>query len=392
MVAHSFAKALLLTTLPVLSIAHGSPSKVCKAPVTITLTKTVDYSDPSDIPQHSYQSGGYVSNPHPVAKEHKSCFDRSKTEDVYYTPYPVETSSTVHVTESCTKTAHSESPTHGYFNASSSAIPYPSAMPKTNMTIGNFTKPPCIPTIELDGVAENVFNAKDQPFSIKITNCSPFSSKAPSIMSNFKQISGLQVTDGSIAVPAGAIADEYVVLSLFALDTNGYPIIKSWELHFGSVAMPVLILNPDDTPAAGVKVEANATIYPGLTATCTTDAAGKCSFQCLPGTTISLVARKDDNSIAVDGLAPSTVEISLKLLPFVAPASGSSFGSGLTGWTGGSLQQSVKVKRDTTLVVNTNGQFDLQSASSSFPASETTKKAYIKYRFITSEVPGGYFG
>ena len=146
--------------------------------------------------------------------------------------------------------------------------------------------------------------------------------------------------------------------------------------------------------AEGVHVEANATVYPGLTGSCTTDASGKCTIENLPGTTIGLVVRKDDNSIAVNGLAPTTVQVTLKLLPFVTPKPGASFDidNGTAGWTGGTLQQSLKIKRDTTLVVNTNGQYTLQSASNSFPASEGTKTAYIKYRFITSEVPGGYFG
>ncbi|KAF2275411.1 uncharacterized protein EI97DRAFT_459320 [Westerdykella ornata] len=251
--------------------------------------------------------------------------------------------------------------------------------------------PPCIPEIELDGVTPYGYNKKNTPFTVKITSCSKFQVNQTTAFANFKAISGMTVSADSISFTG--FPDDYCLLSMFALDTNGYPIIQSWELHFGSVDMPVLILNPDDTPAQGVHVEANATIYPGLTSTCTTDAAGKCTIGNLPGTTISLVARKDDGSIAVNGLAPTTVQVRLKLLPFVSPKPGSSFetGNGTAGWTGGELRQSLKIKRDTTLVVNTNRQYTLQTASNSFPASGSIKKAYIKYRFITSEVPGGYF-
>ena len=65
-------------------------------------------------------------------------------------------------------------------------------------------------------------------------------------------------------------SDDYCLLPIFALDTNGFPIIKFWELHFGTVNKPVLIFNPDNSPVKGVYAEANATVYPGLTSNCTT--------------------------------------------------------------------------------------------------------------------------
>jgi len=86
-------------------------------------------------------------------------------------------------------------------------------------------------------------------------------------------------------------SDDYCLLPIFALDTNGFPIIKFWELHFGTVNKPVLIFNPDNSPVKGVYAEANATVYPGLTSNCTTDTSGKCMIEKLPGTTIGLVAR-----------------------------------------------------------------------------------------------------
>jgi hypothetical protein len=56
----------------------------------------------------------------------------------------------------------------------------------------------------------------------------------------------------------------------------------------------------DNTPAGGVHVEANAT--------------SKCTLDNLLGNTIVLVARWDDNAIAVNDHAQNTVEVTLKLL------------------------------------------------------------------------------
>ena len=158
--------------------------------------------------------------------------------------------------------------------------------------------------------------------------------------------------------------------------------------------MPILVLGPDSQPVSGVLVYANATIYPGLSQECTTDASGQCKLVNLPSTTIGLVARTGSNSIAVDGVAATTGQVTLKLLPFTKPNGDSTFdtNNGTSGWTKGTITQSLKLKRDTTLTIGTNGQFDLQSASNSFNVHLFTKTAYIKYKFITSEVPGGFFG
>lgn len=158
--------------------------------------------------------------------------------------------------------------------------------------------------------------------------------------------------------------------------------------------MPILVLGPDSQPTSGVRVYANATEYPGVSQECITDASGQCSLTNLPPTTIGLVARTDDNSIAVNGLASTTSQVTLRLTPFTEPNGDSSFdvNNGTSGWTEGTLSQSLKIKRDTTLTLSTNGAYDLQSASGSFKVHPFIKTAYIKYKFITSEVPGGFFG
>lgn len=187
--------------------------------------------------------------------------------------------------------------------------------------------------------------------------------------------------------------DDYVLLSIIALDTSGTPILKSYQLHFGNINMPILVLGPDGQPASNILVLGNATIYPGISQTCITDSTGKCILENLTSTTIGLVARAADNSIAVNGLAAGSSQVTLKLMPFILPQPGASFdiSNGTSGWTGGTVT-SLNVKRDTVLVVSTNGQFDLQTAHNSFPVHPFTKQAYIKYKFVTEEVPGGYFG
>jgi CubicO group peptidase (beta-lactamase class C family) len=222
--------------------------------------------------------------------------------------------------------------------------------------------------------------------------CSQFDVHNTTAVANFAEIDGIVITATGILIPAGFTVD-YVLLSVFALDVTGAPIIKSFELHFGTIDMPVLVLDPAGQPAAGVAVTANATAFPGVGESCTTDATGKCTLTDLSATTIGLVARTADNAIGVNGLAATTSLVTIQLIPFLPPTNSSSFdvANGTSGWTGG-ITQSMKIKRDTTLVVATNGQFDLQTAGDSFPVHPFTKTVFVKYKFITSEVPGGFFG
>lgn len=205
-------------------------------------------------------------------------------------------------------------------------------------------------------------------------------------------LTDLSITPDSISFTG--LADEYVLLSIFAMDSIGNPLIDSYELHFGAIDMPVRVLGPDGLGAGNVLVSANATIYPGLGQSCVTDASGLCYLTNLPSTTIGLVARIDDNSIAVNGLAATTSQVTLQLMSFEAPSGNVTLDvdDGLSGWTGGAVSQSLRIKRDTTLTVATNGQPDLQIASGSFPVHASSKTAYIRYKFVTAEVPGGYFG
>ncbi|KAJ9656217.1 hypothetical protein H2201_008608 [Coniosporium apollinis] len=258
-------------------------------------------------------------------------------------------------------------------------------------TIVPSSSPTCLPSLLPVGVSEDRFNRKNTDFSFEIS-CSELDIKNVTAFANYQVVEGITVT--SKAISFAGFTDDYVLLTLLALDVTGTPFFKSYQLLFGSIDMPVLVLGPDGQPAANVFVQANATIYPGVGQSGYTDASGKYTFQNLISTTVSLVAKTADNSIAVDGLAASAGQVTMKLMPFASAKDGETFDvdNGLTGWKGGVTSQTAKVKRDLTLVVSTNGQSGLQTAGHSFLVHPFTKTAYIKYKFVTSEVPGGYFG
>jgi hypothetical protein len=251
--------------------------------------------------------------------------------------------------------------------------------------------PSCQPSFILKGVSETDFNLKGAPFSLALS-CGQLDVNKFQVLLNFANFTSLTATAAGISITG--IQDDYALLSVFALDTFGTPIVNSFQLLFGNINMPVQVLGPDGSPTSNALVVANASIYPGVGHACTTDAKGGCTFQNLISTTIGLVAHTDNNSIAVNGLAATAGLVTLKLMPYVDPKANATFdvANGTTGWDGVGTPGTINAKRDTTLVVSTNHQFNLQSAGNSFPVHPFTKKAYIKYKFVTAEVPGGFFG
>jgi hypothetical protein len=178
------------------------------------------------------------------------------------------------------------------------------------------------------------------------------------------------------------------------MDTSGNAILQSFQLLFGNIDMPVIVLDENNAPVSGVTVFANATTYPGVGQVGTTDINGLVTFTNLVSTTIGLTARTSDNSIAVNGVAASLNTVTLNLLPF-APASNTTdfaISNGTTGWTGGFNEVLAVTKRDTVLAVSTNGQYNIQYANSQPKVYPFTNTVYIKYQFQTDEIPGGYFG
>ncbi|KAM5349197.1 hypothetical protein ACJ41O_009020 [Fusarium nematophilum] len=201
----------------------------------------------------------------------------------------------------------------------------------TGLVSTNTTVPSsgCKPDFVLDGVQEGVFN-KPGPFPVKIT-CGPLTEDNHTAFANWNVIEGLQASSTELHIPAPG--EGQVLLSLFAVTENGNPIAESLDLVFGLKEMPVLVLDPSGQPAANAWVKADGTTFPGVSQIGHTGDDGKIVLKNLPETTIGLLARTPGNELGINGTAQGT-----------------------------------------------------------FNVKEGARKAFIKYQFITEEVPGGYFG
>lgn len=257
-------------------------------------------------------------------------------------------------------------------------------------------------------------------------SCGTLDTANYTVYSTWGVVPGTTASSTSISIPG--FASGYVFLSIITYDSWGDPLVKSFQLLFGSATMAVLVLDPAGLPASGVPVFCNATTYVGIGATGITDSAGKVTFSNVPSTTIGFLAKTSTNQVSVGGVAGGSItSITLNLLPLSSPvpgASGWNVDNGTAGWTGGTVQNvdpnfkrelasqfkrdiaptyprivdstfdidTYLYKRDTSLVVYTNNSPNLQMAFKTFAVDPGTSTVYARYKFQTDEVPGGYFG
>ena len=234
------------------------------------------------------------------------------------------------------------------------------------------------------------------------------------VYANGQQLESSSYTVSSIGIQLpGYIESSFTPLALMALDSNGYPFISTFPLLFGCNTLKVTLNDANGSPVANVPVEANTTQFDRFTQTLLTDESGQASFTNLPATTIGLLARTPDNQIAVAGIASELGFVTMQLIPFNQPSDEDNFdfSNGSDGWTGGTIISHVAKRHvasrrayearnrlakrtdlDLDLEVGTNGQFDLQTASATFKTYPFTKTVFLKFKFQTNEIPGGYFG
>ncbi|CAF2815780.1 unnamed protein product [Rotaria sp. Silwood2] len=183
----------------------------------------------------------------------------------------------------------------------------------------------------------------------------------------------VNTTHTNDSITLSGFSDGATFLSLFALDTYGLPIFTSFQLYFGSISMPVHVSFANGSAAVGVIVNLNITDDPRVSQSGVTNDHGMVIFDHVPPLTISIFAHTKDNQIGLAGVAPSNSQINLTLIPF------------------NEEKKVNKLENREYLQVTTLGQ-TLQTISRTFMTGSNASEAYVEYQFITSEVPGGYFG
>ncbi|KAL2120821.1 hypothetical protein VTJ04DRAFT_4848 [Mycothermus thermophilus] len=274
-----------------------------------------------------------------------------------------------------------------------------STVSSVSSTASATPSPTCAPLFSLEGVSEDSFNPALTPFSLTLAcgildtaNYTVFSNDESTNSPFGKLVEGTTANENSITIPG--FNPGKVSITVAAFDTAGTPILQSFSLLFGSISMPVRVLDENGVPVSGVVVRADATVYPGIAQNGTTDSNGLVTFTSLAATTIGLFTQTSDNKIGVSGVAATSQTVTIRLIPFLPASNTTDFNvdNGITGWTGGRIQDLKLKKRAPGLVVSTDSTYSLQMAHAEPRIYPFTKSVYIKYKFLTYEVPGGYFG
>ena len=299
--------------------------------------------------------------------------------------------------------------------------------------------------VTLSGVSETNFNPTNNTILLGISG-STFNTD-PTTVKLF--LNGFQLPDTSVQVTptlvtvAAQFFDDKNELTFFGYDADGKIVHKAATLWAGVFTLNVSIKDENNQPANGASVTARLGDDKQVKTTLTS-LNGSVAFPNLPNRTIILEASATGNRIASVATNGAAFFEELKLKGFNAPSNidNNDLSQGTAGWQIGtapvqiiphdegtfvpleepsfsaqsassSSQPQSRAERaaqfatnapnsttsgstalpqpDQDLVLNTSGEGP-ESISRTFQIEEGIQEIKVRYKFVTSEVPGGYFG
>lgn len=294
--------------------------------------------------------------------------------------------------------------------------------------------------LRLDGVSPKNFNPVAAPLAFTLTGEEFFDDPAEVVLT----VNGQRVAPGQLTMEphrisvTSALVDGRNEIHFEGVDTIGRPLYHDATIWTGTNTLRV-----DVVDAAGSLVTDEVNVRVSLTddqnvyaeAETTT---GRVTFTNVPSRTVLVRATASGNRLGIAGLHAGQGAIRVKLLGFAAPSpiDNNDFSQGTAGWDIGNapvtivpheegfpahlisfspqlattpdrqrpaapLMEPANVvttpartaasAEDNDLVLSTRGDGE-QAISRSFVVKPGSTTVRIRYRFITSEVPGGYFG
>ena len=290
----------------------------------------------------------------------------------------------------------------------------------------------------LEGAGEHGFYAAGAPVTLRLS-C-PTLLIGPDSVAVYDNglpvpYESLSLTDSSITLAAGLGSGRHELL-LLAQDVFGYTIHATFVVWAGQYSVPVLVVGEDGVPVAGVPVVAKLSDDPSVVANLTTDAGGRGTFVNLPNRSYNIVAQAAGNRFATQptSVFDGTAVLRLRGFKPASPVDNNDFSLGTDGWdigtapvhivshvedsaafsaalasapertpeasaaAGAYLQSAAASSAEfsvladnSDLALNTRGEGQ-QSISRTFQVEAGINSVAVRYRFITSEVPGGWFG
>jgi hypothetical protein len=306
--------------------------------------------------------------------------------------------------------------------------------------------------VSLAGVSETAFNALNSTVRFEVAGATLSTNpESVTVLRNEQNIpaSSIQITANAVSL-TNVLVEGRNNLILVATDSQGQMVYREVTLWAGNNTLRVVVLNESNQLVTGAVVTAKLGDDQRITATATT-VNGQVTFTNFPDRTIILDAAASGNrfaTVATNGGA-GTAQVKLKGLSAPSSVNNNDISLGTAGWEIGSApvnviphdegstgtaqslyadkstqaatdldpdvlraerqeksrvqeqqQQTPVQSTDPTataagaanqdLQLNTSGEGP-ETMSRTFQTQPGTKNVKVRYRFITSEIPGGYF-
>lgn len=264
--------------------------------------------------------------------------------------------------------------------------------------------------IKVEGIYEYSFNPRVNSISFSITG-STFNTDPDSvtILLNNKVVGAdiISVDSNKISF-SSSFPEGKNELAFYGSDIDGKLLYKELVFWAGSNSIEVFISDTSGMPVTIGSITATLGDDSNVSSTANfTD--GRVIFNNLPDRTVLIEAFGENNFYGWQAVTGSSGSLSL-VLEGLRPASSidnNQFIAGLDGWntlgdtativphveavTAPSFRSAAVNDLDFDLVLRTLGA-GKQTVSRSFKTKPGTKVVSVRYKFITSEVPGGYYG
>lgn len=260
--------------------------------------------------------------------------------------------------------------------------------------------------ISIAEVSETTFNPTNSTVEFQVS-CKITSNPSEAVIlinDEVIQEDAVELSDNAISLPQ-SLKEGRNHIVLLVNDSEGNQLVSEATLWAGSNTLNVKVIDENNQPVSNATVTVNLADDQNVNATILTDPNGLAKLENIPARTVFLTAKDNNNRFASLATTGDTGDITLSLQGFdtLSTIDNNDFSLGTSGWNIGTAPVQIiqhveglvpnfqTSATDMDLMLNTSGEGQ-QSISRTFKPKSNVKNVTVRYRFITSEVPGGYFG
>ena len=267
--------------------------------------------------------------------------------------------------------------------------------------------------LRLEGVSRTAFNPVGTTLDFRLIG-TEFGTLADafSVTVNGIPIDSSQIVLGPTSIQVtGALEDGRNEIAFAGMDMAGRNLYLTETIWAGSASLTVNLVNENGSSFNGATTVRAALVDDESVAAEGVATGGSIVFENVPFRTILARAEAKGNALGIAGFVGSAGAVEITMISFGNPSSvdNNDFSLGTDGWEIGDAPVTIEphdegtavplsIPRgggpipDNDLILATAGVEGERSIRRTFVTKPDTTAVRIRYRFITSEVPGGFYG